>query len=270
MSRNFDMLQKLEVNLDARIFPTSDPMAGVPGREAESRRAATQTVQDPAAGVTRTAHLRVDGDRIAREEAHKLVNSVFLSSPVITRRVVVFAAVDSGNGCSRVCNLAAQALASAVRSPVCLVDANFRSAEDAQAYCVAEAYGLADSLRKPGPITEFMTNVGQSNLFLLSRGAASQDSAALLNSRAMKSRIADLRNEFAYVLVDAPPLNSYADAVTLGRLTDGLVLVLEANSTRREAAANIIEHLRRSEVTVLGAVLNKRTFPIPQSLYQVL
>jgi Mrp family chromosome partitioning ATPase len=53
-------------------------------------------------------------------------------------------------------------------------------------------------------------------------------------------------------------------------LTDGFVLILEANVTRREAALKVSENLRASGIQVLGAVLNKRTFPIPESLYHKL
>jgi Mrp family chromosome partitioning ATPase len=44
-------------------------------------------------------------------------------------------------------------------------------------------------------------------------------------------------------------------------------LVLEANSTRREAALQVAENLRAANIRILGAVLNKRTFPIPETLY---
>jgi len=43
--------------------------------------------------------------------------------------------------------------------------------------------------------------------------------------------------------------------------------VLEANATRRESALRIAETLRATQIRVLGAVLNKRTFPIPEGLY---
>jgi protein-tyrosine kinase len=72
------------------------------------------------------------------------------------------------------------------------------------------------------------------------------------------------------VLVDAPPLSRYADAVTLGQVTDGFVLVLEANATRREVAQMAADSLRAANIRILGAVLNKRTFPIPTSLYKKL
>jgi Mrp family chromosome partitioning ATPase len=63
-------------------------------------------------------------------------------------------------------------------------------------------------------------------------------------------------------------LTRYSDAIALGKVADGLALVLEANSTRREAAARASENLRAAEIRILAAVLNKRTFPIPEPLYR--
>jgi Mrp family chromosome partitioning ATPase len=48
------------------------------------------------------------------------------------------------------------------------------------------------------------------------------------------------------------------------------VLVLKANSSRRESARGAVHDLRAAKVKVLGAVLNQRTFPIPQSIYDKL
>jgi Mrp family chromosome partitioning ATPase len=90
----------------------------------------------------------------------------------------------------------------------------------------------------------------------------------LLNSDRMKERFSEIRREFDYVVVNAPPLGAFADAMVLGRLVDGVVLVLEANTTRREAALRITEGLRATNIPVLGAVLNNRTFPIPAAVYK--
>ncbi len=80
----------------------------------------------------------------------------------------------------------------------------------------------------------------------------------------------ELRSEFDYVLIDAPPVNLYADAIILGGLADGAILVLESDVTRREAARKAKETLEGAEVRLLGAILNKRTFPIPESIYRKL
>jgi Mrp family chromosome partitioning ATPase len=78
----------------------------------------------------------------------------------------------------------------------------------------------------------------------------------------------ELRKEFDFILVDAPALNLYTDALSLGRIADGVVVVLQADSTRRESALRGLQSLRDAHVEVLGAVLNQRTFPIPESVYR--
>jgi Mrp family chromosome partitioning ATPase len=103
---------------------------------------------------------------------------------------------------------------------------------------------------------------------LLSCGSHAADSTALMNSEVMKARVAELRKEFDYVLIDSPPLNTFSDGVTLGRLVDGAVLVLEAGLTRREAILKVSADLRAAQIKILGAVLNKRTFAIPEALYR--
>jgi succinoglycan biosynthesis transport protein ExoP len=56
----------------------------------------------------------------------------------------------------------------------------------------------------------------------------------------------------------------------MGSLCDGMVLVVEANLTRRVAAQKVKEKLHAANARLLGAVLSQRTFPIPQTIYKKL
>ncbi len=123
---------------------------------------------------------------------------------------------------------------------------------------------------RQGPIRSFAKPVRNQKLWLLSCGSISADSPRLLNSEGLQKRLAELRAEFDYVLIDAPPLARYGDALALGKFTDGMIMILEANSTRREVAVTVSENLRAAGIKILGAVLNKRTFPIPERLYHLL
>ena len=93
------------------------------------------------------------------------------------------------------------------------------------------------------------------------------DSPNLLTSDLLRERISELREDFDFIIIDAPPLNRYSDAVILGQHSNGVVLVLEADSTRREAASKVATTLRSANVPILAAVLNKRTYPIPEKIY---
>lgn len=261
MSRNFELLQQAGVDLSGGMATKVGAPFGVTLPTKREQRARDRA---------HLASLRpADLTRAAREETLRLIQSVFLlREPADEGRVVVFASVDPRSGCSRVCIHAAQVLAESVPGSVCLVDANFREPSLPAAFSVANQYGLADAMRTSEPIRSYARPVHRDNLWLISCGSGSDQTIGLLHSDSAKQRIEDLRREFNYVLIDVPALNAYSEGVALAQFADGLVLILEANSTRRDASCRIAERLRGMQVNILGAVLNKRTFPIPDALYR--
>lgn len=249
MSRNYELMQQVGQVSDSAPLPRARP---------EYSKAYEKVP---------TTVARFGLGQVAREETLRLVQRIFLQQTQKAPRVVLFAGIDQGNGCSQICLLVAETLKSAVSGSVCIVEANFRSPSLPGLLGITNHYGLTDSLLKEGPVRSFARPLQTGDVWLLSCGSLTADSPNLLNSDRIKARFDELRKEFDYVLVDAPSLTRYADATSLGRLADGLVLVLEANSTRKEAALRVMENLRAAQIQVLGAVLNKRTFPIPESLY---
>ncbi len=252
MSKNFELMQNIGIGLEKSATPELPHASPIPVERHASRHLNTVPFQF---------------DRQAHEECLQLVQRLFLlqSEPP---HCVVFAGIEHGNGCSWICAQTAELLSENTPGSVCLVEANLRSPSLTQIFGVANQRGLTDALLKDGPIGDFAKRLRRSNLWLLSCGSLTPDFPSLLNSERLKERLSELRQEFDYVLIDAPPLRQYGDAVTLGWLADGLVMVLEANSTRREFARQIAETLQATEIKILAAVLNKRTFPIPQLLYK--
>jgi capsular exopolysaccharide synthesis family protein len=261
MSKNFELMQQAGLDQSLRpVRPVRAPEVPFsPLRPADNRHRNGHK--------TRT-HL--DIEQFAREESLRLVQRIFLLQTQTPPRAVVFAGIDHGNGCSEICVSVAQTLANNVRGSICLLEANLRSPALPALFGTTNHYGLTDALLQEGPIRSFAKPLRGDNLWLISSGSLAPDSPKLLNSDRLKTRFTELRKEFDYVLIDAPPLTRYADAVGFGQITDGFVLILEANVTRREAALRVSENLRASGIHVLGAVLNKRTFPIPESLYHKL
>jgi Mrp family chromosome partitioning ATPase len=249
MSKNFELMQQVAPNFQA---PAISPPTRVFAKGREKAR-------------NNGSHFGLD--EVAREEARRLVQRIFQSQTEKAPRAILFAGIDDGAGCSQICLLVAETLKSVVNGSICLVEANLRSPSLPGLLGTTNHHGLTDSLLQDGPIRSFAKPTGVDNVWLLSSGSLSPDSPSFLNSDRLNTRFKELRTEFDYLLVDAPSLTRYADATALGRLTDGLVIVVEANSTRKEAAVRVMESLRAANIQVLGAVLNKRTFPIPQSIY---
>ena len=182
-------------------------------------------------------------------------------------KVVLFAGAESGSGCSSICAGAAEALAAHVEDPVCLVDSNLRYPSLHMCLGVENAKGLGEALVNTEPVREYVRRPPGDGPWLLSSGLNSSAVAGGMNSSRLASRIAELRQEFRYILMDSPPVNLYSDAIALGQSADGVVLVLSANSTRKEAGRKAKESFEMAGSRVLGAVLNNRTYPIPQSIY---
>lgn len=205
------------------------------------------------------------------EQLNRIVRHLFLLSNGL--QAVVMAGVEPGNGCSWIAAHCAGLLAAQVNGSVCVVDANFRSPGLRQYLAVETQHeepsvdgGASEDLqRHVHPV------VGTPNLWLLGSDAlTAQGGQGLVSSDALRSRVNYLKSVFKHILIDAGPLSVHADAIALAHVSDGVALVTAESNTRRERARHAIDDLGKAHVRVLGAILNKRTFPIPEKIYRKL
>lgn len=77
-----------------------------------------------------------------------------------------------------------------------------------------------------------------------------------------------LRREYRYVLIDCPSLREAEHAVVLAPLVDGIVFVVEANRTQKEQFLYAERAIENAGGRILGHVLNKRTYVIPDWLHR--
>jgi Mrp family chromosome partitioning ATPase len=221
----------------------------------------------PDVGVRR---LRLDIEGVGREESLKFVRRVFLSQEADAARSAVFSGVERAVGTTWNCVCAARTLATQIAGRVCIVDANFRHPALHRFFGVANSGGLASALTQPGAVSNFLLQLGDTNLWLLPSGAELSDLSRYCTPLEMELRLTELRDQFDYVLVDSPPASQYADALALGAMTDGVVLVVESESTHRDAARRTTRNLRAAKVRLIGAILNKRSYPIPRFIYRMM
>ncbi len=218
--------------------------------------------------ASRNGHGRTDLEAITREEEIKLVQRVFLSTGQRAPRTVLFSGVEAEAGCASICARVAQALAAQADGPVCVVDTDFRAPSLHQYFGVDNFKGLAEAILQSGPLREFAQQLPESGLWVIPSGFEVAQLGFPLFLDRLRSRMTELRSAFKYVVVHSSPLGVDADSMLLGRWTDGVVLVVEANLTRRETARRVKESLEVANVPVLGVVLNNRKFPIPETLYR--
>jgi len=245
VSRNFDIFQRMESEQGGTPQPA--PQAS----QAHGKRLGRK-VRD-----------------IIDDEVMKLVQRVFiLPGPAQAPGAVAFAGVNKSVGCSWVCAHAGEVLSDQVAGTVCIVDANFRSPSLHEYFKFGNGTGFADAVKSTRSIHEYARRASGTQLWLITAGAVGKEPNGSLNPVRLRARIAELRDEFDYLLIDTPAIHLFGDAVLLGQLTDGIILVVGSNSTRRESARLAKESIEAAQVPLLGAVLNRRTFPIPEMIYR--
>ena len=79
-----------------------------------------------------------------------------------------------------------------------------------------------------------------------------------------------LRDSFGYVLFDTPPMDAVNHLIRGAHLLDGMLLVIETERVRWEAAQRVKERLVKANVPILGVVLNRKKYHIPRWLYKTL
>jgi Mrp family chromosome partitioning ATPase len=205
---------------------------------------------------------------IAREEEIKLVQRIFPDTTPNSPRVGLFAGVEEGVGCASICARAGEILVARAEGPVCVVDANLQSPSLHKCFGVENDKGLAEATVESGPIQNFAQQVSGSDLWLITGGKLTEEANSPGAVEALRGRLSELRSVFRYVVIHSGPLRLESSAMLLSRLADGVVLVLEANSTRRDTARRAKENLAAARVTLLGVVLNNRVFPIPEPIYR--
>src|SRR6266699_3975233 len=72
----------------------------------------------------------------------------------------------------------------------------------------------------------------------------------------MSELLKRLRTEFEMIMIDAPPMIHLADARVLGRLADGVILVIRAGQTTTESALFASQRFAEDGTRVLGTILN--------------
>lgn len=172
-------------------------------------------------------------------------------------QVISFTSCTPNEGKSSVSfNLAASFAESGKK--VILIDADMRKSVLMGRYKVGNVQaGLAHYLAGQKKLEEAVRRTNIDNMDIIFSGPYVPNPAELLDSDKFGELIAYCKNKYDYVLVDTPPLGSVIDSAIIAREVDGAVIVIEADAISYRFAQNVQGQLEKSNVKILGAILNK-------------
>jgi Mrp family chromosome partitioning ATPase len=204
---------------------------------------------------------------LSQEEA-KLIDRIFLSSP--SRKIVAFTSPERHSGCSWMVSNIAQCLAAKVQASVCAVDANMQFPSLHRLFGIANGPGLAQACLQQSPLRQFAQRIGESNLWVIPSGDSTDGSYVQPSAEDVGQKVEELSESFDYILIDTPATSISTSPNSLAYLGQGVVLVIAANFTKREDALSAKIMLESAAIPILGAALNRRTYPIPDRIYRYL
>lgn len=137
-----------------------------------------------------------------------------------------------------------------------LVDADLRRPVVHKLFDLERSIGLTNMIIGKGTLEEAVQHSGVENLSIITCGILPPNPSELLASQKMSQLIDTLKSQFEIILFDTPPVIAVTDAAVLAPLLDGVLFVVDAGNTQREALARAYTLLKNVKANILGALLN--------------
>ena len=169
------------------------------------------------------------------------------------RAIVVTSSVP-GEGKSTTSGNLALSLAQS-GNKVLLVDCDMRKPSIHKKFKISNMSGTAELLLRKESF-EDVVNCYNENLTIITAGKIPPNPSEMLASRAMTAFIKEMKKEFKYIILDTPPLQAVTDAQVLSTKADGVLLVVRAGSTKKDAVLNSVDLIKKVQGKVIGMVLN--------------
>ncbi len=139
---------------------------------------------------------------------------------------------------------------------VLLVDADLRKGALHSRFNLKADSGLSEALAQKTDWRPAVVDTGVTNLRLLPRGAATQQSSEFFIGPVMEKFLQEANKEYDYVLIDTAPVMAADDVTSLAPRVDGVIFVIRAEFTSARVARAALDMLYQRKARVLGLVFN--------------
>jgi len=172
-------------------------------------------------------------------------NSLLVTSP------------NPGEGKTLVAINLAISMAHEINRTILLVDADLRKPSIHKYFGFKADLGLADFLLGEADVPELLINPGIEKLTILPGGKPLPNSTELLGAPRMEALVKEMKSRYSdrYLIFDSSPVLTCADPIVFSSFIDGVILVIEAEKTKRKDLQRTMELLK--DKPVMGTVLNK-------------
>jgi polysaccharide biosynthesis transport protein len=194
--------------------------------------------------------------RSMQSEAYQMVvaNLKFLSSDRPIKIITISSAIPLEGKSITSANLALAMAQMGQR--VLLVDCDLRRPMQHQIWQLTNATGLSNVLAGQIPKGVGVQHSVTNGLDVITSGVLPPNPLGLVDSQHMVDLVNQWTTEYDFILIDSPPLRIAADALVLGKISNGLVIVARPDVLDKSSAVLAKENLAQSGVNILGLIIN--------------
>jgi polysaccharide biosynthesis transport protein len=198
---------------------------------------------------------QVETNSSIAESYRQLRTSLLLSSAGHAPRTLLITSSQPAEGKTTTSVNTAISLAQ-TGAAVLIVDADLRRPRVHKVFGLKNNAGLCNYLAGDCELASLI-QVAMPNLYVLPVGPLPPNPAELLGSTKMKQVVETLAANFDHVIIDSPPVSSFADSLILSALVEGVIIVIRSGFTPREMAQRTKAHLQSVGAKILGVVINQ-------------
>lgn len=215
----------------------------------------TIPLEDRKRGEKRRLSIITDPGSASAEAYRGLRNSLDFINFERDIKVLMVCSAEPAEGKSTVASNLAASLAQAGKKVV-LINADFRRPTLDQFFDVSNMIGLSDVLSGAFPLGVALQVVDDvPGLRVLNAGKMPPNPSEMLGSTRMKEVIEQLSAESDWVIVDSPPVLAVADATSVARWADAVLMVAKVKESTRDAAHAAKEALGNVGARFVGVVV---------------
>lgn len=195
---------------------------------------------------------------------HKL-SSRYPDQPL---KQIMFTGITEGIGVTNSAIQFAKILMKASGRRVLLIDANLTKPRLHKIFNLNPYNGFADLLAQNGTKTFNFKKPGKDDLYVFPCGRHYAEGVCDFESSRLDVMFKAAQQKFDYVILDSAPISRFSESQALCSKVDGVLLVIEAGKTRRQVAQRAKKEIEDAGGKLLGVVLNKRRYYIPDWIYR--
>lgn len=202
----------------------------------------------------------LDDSRSPAAERFRRLRSLLHHDQEGSPQVILVTSALPGEGKSTIAVNLALAFAIDDRGDVLLLDADTRRPTVGGWFDPPPALGLREVVEHNVGLDHAILEVKRTKLKVLPAGAPASDPVQMLASEAVAKVFVTLRERFARIIVDSPPIVPFTDADVIGAQCDGALVVARSGLTLRPALQQALSSVTTTRL--LGIVLNDVQFSL--------